>query len=159
MTVPRFWREIPQRYNLQASQCGNCQAMHFPPREVCPSCRRASIGKMAMVNLSGRGTILEWTRVHKPAPGYELQVPYVVALVRTAEGPIITGQVVDSPAGAVASGAPVRAVFRRLGADGDAGVIYYGTKWQVDAPPAAAEPEAKAEAPRKKGLLGRRKKE
>jgi uncharacterized OB-fold protein len=157
MTVPRFWREIPQRYNLQASQCGNCQAMHFPPREVCPQCRRASIGKMQMVNLSGRGLILEWTRVHKPAPGYELQVPYVVALVRTAEGPVITGQIVDSPAEAVVAGASVRAVFRRLGADGDAGVIYYGTKWQVEAEP---KPEPKAAAgPKKKGLLGRRKKE
>jgi uncharacterized OB-fold protein len=159
MTVPRFWREIPQRYNLQASQCGNCQAMHFPPREVCPQCRRASIGKMQMVNLSGKGTILEWTRVHKPAPGYELQVPYVVALVRTAEGPVITGQIVDSPADAVEAGAPVHAVFRRLGADGDAGVIYYGTKWQVEAA-AAPKPEADATpSPKRKGLLGRRKKE
>src|SRR5687767_12742848 len=103
MTVPRFWREIPQRYNLQASKCGTCQAIHFPPREVCPTCRRASIGKMTMVNLSGRGTLLEVTRVHKPAPGYEMQVPYHVALVRTAEGPVITGQVVDSPREAVAA--------------------------------------------------------
>lgn len=160
MTVPRFWREIPQRYNLQASQCGNCQAMHFPPREVCPECRRASIGRMAPVKLSGRGTILEWTRVHKPAPGFELQVPYVVALIRTEEGPVLTGQVVDSAPEAVVAGAPVRAVFRRIGADGDAGVIHYGTKWQVAATPAAKEaPAAEQDAPKKKGLLGRRKKE
>ena len=104
MSVPRFWREIPQRYNLQASKCGVCSSMHFPPREVCPTCRRASIGKMASVNLSGRGTILEWTRVHKPAPGYELQVPYVVALVQTVEGPIITGQVVDARPESVVAG-------------------------------------------------------
>src|SRR5882762_2874585 len=101
MTVPRFWREIPQRYNLQASKCEECEAIHFPPREVCPTCRRASIGKLTVVNLSGRGRILESTRVHKPAPGYELQVPYVGALVQTDEGPIITGQIVDSPADAM----------------------------------------------------------
>ena len=159
MTVPRFWREIPQRYNLQASKCGNCQAIHFPPREVCPTCRRASIGKMTMVNLSGRGTILESTRVHKPAPGFELQVPYHVALVQTEEGPIVTGQVVDSDPSAIVAGARVNAVFRRLGQDGEAGVIYYGTKWQVDdkarpKPPEASDDEA-APAKKKRGF-GRR---
>lgn len=157
MTVPRFWREIPQRYNLQASQCGQCQAIHFPPREVCPTCRRASIGKMTMVKLSGRGKVLEWTRVHKPAPGFELQVPYVVALVQTEEGPIVTGQVVDSDEDAIVAGAPVKAVFRRLGQDGEAGVIYYGTKWQVAATGPKPKAKTETEAPKKKRLLGRRK--
>lgn len=134
MSVPRFWREIPQRYNLQASRCEVCSAIHFPPREVCPTCRRASIGKIKEIKLSGRGTVLEWTRVHKSAPGYEMQVPYLLALVQTEEGPVITGQIVDSPS--VQAGDRVQGVFRRLGQDGEAGVIYYGTKWQVvDAPP------------------------
>jgi uncharacterized OB-fold protein len=143
MSVPRFWREIPQRYNLQANRCEVCAAIHFPPREVCPTCRRASIGKLRPVKLSGRGTVLEWTRVHKSAPGYEMQVPYLLALVQTEEGPVVTGQVVDSPG--VAAGDRVQAVFRRLGQDGDAGVIYYGTKWQVvqHAPPPPA-PQEKA---------------
>ena len=154
MTVPRFWREIPQRYNLQASKCGNCQAIHFPPREVCPTCRRASIGKLTMVNLSGRGTLLEVTKVHKPAPGYEMQVPYHIALVQTVEGPVITGQVVDSDPATITAGATVRSVFRRLGQDGDAGVIYYGTKWQID----ATAPAPKVKAAPKKGLLRRRAK-
>ena len=160
MTVPRFWREIPQRYNLQASKCGNCLAIHFPPREVCPTCRRASIGKMTMANLSGRGTILESTRVHKPAPGFELQVPYFVALVQTEEGPIVTGQVVDSDPKGIVAGAAVKAVFRRLGQDGEAGVIYYGTKWQVEpAADAKAPAKAKDEAPgKKKRAFGRRTK-
>ena len=164
MSVPRFWREIPERYNLQASKCGACQAIHFPPREVCPTCRRASIGKMTPIKLSGQGAILEWTRVHKPAPGYHMQVPYVVALVKTVEGPVITGQIVDSEASAIAAGAQVRSVFRRLGQDGDDGVIYYGTKWQVvrpvpkpSAPPAEAKPAKPAKA--KKGLLRGRKKD
>ncbi|HUR60792.1 MAG TPA: Zn-ribbon domain-containing OB-fold protein [Candidatus Thermoplasmatota archaeon] len=146
MSVPRFWREIPQRYNLQASRCDVCHAIHFPPREVCPTCRRASIGHMKAVKLAGRGTILEWTRVHKAARGYELQAPYFLALVQTEEGPVITGQVVDSLE--VATGDRVQAVFRRLGQDGEAGVIYYGTKWQVV--PGGHTPSA-SPAPAKKG--------
>lgn len=130
MSVPRFWREIPVRYNLEASQCGACEDVHFPPREVCPTCRRASIGKMGRRNLSGRGEILEWTRVHKAAPGYEGQVPYIVALIKTDDGPVLTGQIVDGGDGL--DGARVRAVFRRIGQDGDAGVIHYGTKWVVE---------------------------
>lgn len=163
MSVPRFWREIPQRYNLQASRCQVCQGIHFPPREVCPKCRRASVGKMQPVKLSGHGEVLECTRVHKPAPGYTMQVPYFLALIRSAEGPIITGQVVDSDPASIVVGAKVKGVFRRLGQDGEDGVIYYGTKWQVvpaaaagaaqDTPP--ARPVAK---PAKRRGLGRKKK-
>jgi uncharacterized OB-fold protein len=151
MSVPRFWREIPQRYNLQANRCGVCSAIHFPPREVCPTCRRASIGKLKPVKLSGRGTVLEWTRVHKSAPGYEMQVPYLLALVQTEEGPVVTGQIVDAEA--VQAGDRVQAAFRRLGQDGDAGVIYYGTKWQV----VRGTPPPPVEAP-KKGKEGKAKK-
>lgn len=154
MTVPRFWREIPERYNLQASKCGVCAAIYFPPREVCPKCRRASIGKMTAMKLSGRGVILEWTRVYKPAPGYENQVPYNLALVQTPEGPIVTGQIVDSPL-PFDVGANVKSVFRRLGQDGEAGVIYYGTKWQVTGE-AAAKPVDVTAKKAKRGL--RRKK-
>lgn len=132
MSVPRFWREIPQRYNLQASRCAVCAGTYFPPREVCPTCRRASIGKMERMRLAGRGTIVEWTRVHKPAPGHELEVPYLIALIQTPEGPLLTGQIVDSERDAVVVGATVRSVFRRIGQDGEAGVIHYGTKWVLD---------------------------
>lgn len=130
MSVPRFWREIPQRYNLQASRCGSCNAHHFPPRSICPSCRRDSIGRMERVNLSGKARVLEWTEVHKPAPGYEDQSPYLLALIQTEEGPRIMGQVVDAEAVALDEGTPVEAVFRRIASDGDAGVIHYGIKWR-----------------------------
>jgi uncharacterized OB-fold protein len=151
MTVPRFWREIPQRYNLQASRCGSCGDMHFPPRDVCPKCRRASIGRMEPRKLSGRGTIVEFTRVHKAAPGYELQVPYILALIRSEEGPVLTGQVVDSDPVAVRVGAAVKGVFRRIGEDGSSGVIYYGTKWQVVEAGGGADPDAYSDGPPEEG--------
>lgn len=131
MTVPRFWREIPQRYNLQGSRCKACKGTYFPPREVCPECRRASIGRMEPARLSGRGTVLEWTVVHKAAAGYEKHVPYILALIQSDEGPVLTGQIVDVDPALVHNGAAVQAVFRRLGEDGEAGVIYYGTKWRL----------------------------
>ena len=76
----------------------------------------------------------------KPAAGFELQVPYILALVQMDEGPVLTGQVVDSPPELVRHGARVKGVFRKLGQDGEAGVIYYGTKWKVLPPEGATAP-------------------
>jgi hypothetical protein len=73
---------------------------------------------------------------------------------------VVTGQVVDSDPEAIVAGTRVAAVFRRLGQDGEAGVIYYGTKWQVaKAAKAAAAPKAEeAEPAKKKRSFGRRAK-
>ena len=51
--VPRYWREIQQRYNLVANKCGSCNRVYFPPREPCPYCRRESLGKMEKLKLTG----------------------------------------------------------------------------------------------------------
>jgi uncharacterized OB-fold protein len=128
MSVPRFWREIPTRYNLQGNHCPASGQTYYPPRVVCPEARRESIGNMEPYNLSGTGHIIEWTRVHKAAPGYEGQVPYTVAWIQTPDGPVLTGQIVDFDR-KIETGDEVQAVFRRISEDGDGGVIYYGTKW------------------------------
>ena len=32
-SVAREWREIPGRYNLEGSKCGNCGKIFFPRRD------------------------------------------------------------------------------------------------------------------------------
>ena len=54
MGVARFWREIPQRYNLIGNTCEVCGKVYFPPRESCPDCRRKSIGKIKNIYLDGK---------------------------------------------------------------------------------------------------------
>lgn len=130
MTVPRFWREQPQRYRLLGAECNNCGGIYFPPRTVCPECRRESIGKMVQRQLSGRGTVLAHTVVHQPADGFELQVPYVMAIVELEEGCRVMAQVVDVVPGSVGTGLPVEMTFRRIREDGRNGVIYYGYKFR-----------------------------
>lgn len=131
MSIARFWRETPRRYNLGGSKCTTCGTVYFPPRGVCPRCthHRQSIEKMMPQQLSGDGEVLSYTIVHEPAEGFEMQVPYVVALVQTVEGPILTGQVVDVEPAEVAIGLKVRATFRKLREEGKAGVIHYGYKF------------------------------
>ena len=131
MSIARFWRETPRRYNLGGSKCTTCGTVYFPPRPVCPSCpqHRQSIGKMVPFQLSGRGEVLSYTVVHEAAEGFEMQVPYVLALVRTVEGPVLTGQIVDLEPSAVRIGTRVHATFRKLREEGAAGVIHYGYKF------------------------------
>lgn len=129
MGVPRFWREQPHRYNLEGTRCGSCQDVYFPPRWVCPVCRRESIGKMAPHRLDGSGTVVTSTIVHVAAPGFEDQVPYALAIVELDEGPRVTAHVTDCDPATVRPGLRVAKAFRKLQEDGSAGVIYYGTKF------------------------------
>ena len=141
MSVPRYWRQIPERYTLQASRCGVCKRVAYPPRRICPVCRRDSLDKMRPVHLAGRARVVHATRVHRPAAGYEDHVPYWIALLETPEGPRLIGQLVEVDAVEVEPGLVVEATFRRLGADGASGVIHYGMKWRPASDPVAWDEE------------------
>ncbi|MDD5502930.1 MAG: Zn-ribbon domain-containing OB-fold protein [Candidatus Thermoplasmatota archaeon] len=134
MTVPRFWREIPQRYNLIGSKCGSCGTVDFPPRTICPHCRRKSIGKMEDIKLSGKGEIVSYSIVREAPEGFEIQVPYAMALIKLDDGPTLTAQIVDCELEEVKIGARVEAVFRRIQEESKSGVIYYGYKFQLAMP-------------------------
>jgi uncharacterized protein len=131
MAIARFWRETPRRYNLSGSKCTVCRSVYFPPRSVCPTCsmHRRSLGKMEPIQLSGDGEVVTFSIVHDAAEGFEMQVPYILAVVKTAEGPLLTGQVVDIDASEARIGLKVRATFRKLREEGKAGVIHYGYKF------------------------------
>ena len=148
MAIARFWRETPRRYNLGGSRCTVCKSVYFPPRPVCPSCttHRQSLGKMEPLQLSGEGEVVTYTVVHEAASGFEMQVPYALAIVQTVEGPLLTGQVVNVRPEDVRIGLKVHATFRKLREEGPAGVIHYGYKFApkeeaATSPRAAREPE------------------
>ena len=128
--VARFWRQIPQRYNLIGNKCGICNQIFFPPRESCPICRRKSIGKIEEFKLGGKGEVITYTIIHVGPEAYENQVPYVVAIVKLDEGPRITTQIVDCDIKDVEIGMRVENTFRRIQDDGYTGAIYYGFKFK-----------------------------
>lgn len=134
MAVPRFWREIPNRYNLIGTKCGNCNTVFFPPRSVCPKCRR--MGKLEPYKLRGRGKIVSYCTVHVPADGFEDAVPYVLAIVELEEGPRITAQITDCNPDSVKIGDEVEVTFRQIREESQDGLIYYGYKFKpVSNPP------------------------
>ncbi len=125
-SVPLFWRLKKARYQLMGSKCTNCNTVYFPPRILCPKCRRK--GKMEEYTLSGNGKIISYTVIRTPPEGFE--APYVVALIELDEGTNVSGQVVGDLE-SIKTGKRVRPVFRRMYQDGDDGLIHYGIKWEV----------------------------
>lgn len=126
MAAPRFWREIPNRYNLIGTRCGNCNKIYFPPRFICPSCRR--MGKLEPYKLERRGKVVSYTVVHVGASGFEDQVPYLLAIVELKEGPRLTAQITDCNPSEVKIGDEVELIFRRMGEENADGILYYGYK-------------------------------
>ena len=123
------WRRIPERYRLAGSQCMVCQTKFFPPRKLCPACRRK--GKLESFQFGGKGKIYSFSEVHSAPAGLELEIPYVLAIVQLAEGPKLTTQLVDCRESDVKVGAPVEVVFRRIRSDDPEGLLHYGYKFRL----------------------------
>jgi uncharacterized OB-fold protein len=128
-TVAKEWREIPERYNLEGTKCPVCGKIYFPRRSLCPACRRASIGKMQPFMVSREGEVYTFSIVHDAPECNNKMKPYVVAMVKNTDGIMLSAQLVDVEPEDVKIGMKVRAVLRKLDADGKAGVIHYGFKF------------------------------
>ncbi len=129
MTVARFWRENSARYNLVGVKCGNCGKVFFPPRTICPECRRLSIGKMEPYKLRGEGEVFTFSIVHDAPSQLELQKPYIMAIIEMTEGVRITAQIIDCDPAEVHIGMKVRATMRKIREEGASGIIHYGYKF------------------------------
>ena len=121
------WRLKQQRYRLEGEECPHCEAKIFPPRDICPEC-----GKPAKEPhpLSGRGEVFSFTTVKSAPADFDKYTPYIVALVKLAEGPMVTAQLTDVASEDVEIGMPVEMVTRRLRDQGDEGTIIYGYKFR-----------------------------
>ena len=74
------------------------------------------------------GTVTTFTVIRTASEHFERITPYVLGIVQLDEGPKLTAQIVCTPE-EVRIGMRVRGVFRRIAADGESGVIHYGTKF------------------------------
>ena len=128
MEIPRHWRLKKQRYNLVGEVCPHCEAKIFPPRDVCPNCGGEAKEPYAF---SGQGEVFSYTVMHDAPTGYDTTTPYTVAVVKLAEGPMVTAQLTDLGEKPVEIGRPVEMVTRRIREDGsERGIIVYGYKFR-----------------------------
>jgi len=126
-TASSFYQFLGEN-KLMGSLCQSCGALHVPPRAMCPACYGED---MEWAEMSGEGELLAFTTVHI-APtamieaGYDRKNPYCAGIVRLAEGPAISAQILGvDPARPqeIEIGTPLRVAFVRRG-EGEAQRTY-----------------------------------
>jgi hypothetical protein len=125
-TPSRYWREIPQRYRLEAGKCTSCGYVCFPPRLVCPQCGGR---EFAATKLADSGKIITYTIIRVAPHQYVDQAPYAVGIAELDDGVKLTAQIVDCNFEDLKIGMRVKIEFRKIYEEGEAGVIYYGYKF------------------------------
>ncbi|PIW70244.1 MAG: transcriptional regulator [Ignavibacteriales bacterium CG12_big_fil_rev_8_21_14_0_65_30_8] len=124
MISPRYVREIPQRYRLEASKC-KCGKINFPLRLVCPSCKSR---EFETITLSDEGKILTYTIIRVASDIFSRETPYAVAIIETKDGGKLTAMIADSNLDDVKIGKKVRLEFRKIQDEGVSGLHCYGYK-------------------------------
>ena len=127
MEITSHWRIKKQRYALVGEVCPHCSAKIFPPRDICPECGDEAKDHY---QFSGRGEVYSYTTLYDAPAGYEEQAPYTVAMVHLEEGPLVTAQLTDIDVKEPEVGMPVEMVTRKLGSEGDRGILIYGYKFR-----------------------------
>jgi uncharacterized OB-fold protein len=127
MQVPRYWRTQKSRYALVGTRCSACDRKEFPPRSLCTECGAESAEDF---RFCGRGEVFSFSTIRQGPNGFSGQVPYVVALVRLQEGPLLASQLTSVDPDDVELGMPVEMVTRRLSEDGPDGIVIYGYKFR-----------------------------
>ncbi len=127
MSLSKHWRLQEQRYRLIGGECEDCGTKLFPQRRICPHCKSQHIRPY---QFEGEGEVYSHTVIYDAPAGYEGFIPYVAALVRLDEGPLVTAQLTDVDINDVHIGMPVEMVTRRLRQYGDDGLIVYAYKFR-----------------------------
>ena len=100
---------------LVIQRCPSCGRFVFYPRTLCPHCHDAA---PEWIDASGRGTVYSFSILHRSgSPGFEDDVPYVVALVDLEEGVRMMANVVNVASQQVEIGMPVSVTFERRADD------------------------------------------
>ena len=112
-----YWDNVAQgRFTLP--RCTACSRFHFYPRPACPHCGAETLTWTAA---SGRGSVYSFSIVQRaPSAAFAGDVPYVVAIVATDEGPHLMSRVVGVRPDEVRIGMRVRV---RVEAQGDAPML------------------------------------
>jgi uncharacterized OB-fold protein len=91
-TAP-YW-EAANRGELRIQKCTSCQRPFFYPRLACPSCASTDV---IWITASGRARLHTYLINHRPAPGFEDDAPYAIAVVELEEGPRLMTNIVGVP--------------------------------------------------------------
>ena len=134
VSIPTYWKSIPQRYSLVGMKCKICGTVNLPVRRSCIGCGKEA-GYQSF-KLKGKGTVYSYTVISAGGAPPEfseqekLGGSFAVAVIQLEEGPRIVGQMTDCRPNEVRIGMEVEAVFRRIYEDDD--IIRYGLKFRPE---------------------------
>ena len=125
MISPKYFREIPQRYRLEAGKCKKCGHAYFPPRLICPECKSK---QFETIKLNLEGKLLTYTIIRIASDKFSIQAPYAVGIVELNDGVKLTTQIADVDFDKIKIGMKLKLVFRKIQDEGAAGLHCYGYK-------------------------------
>ena len=127
MSIASYWRTREQRLTLTGEVCPHCGVKLFPPRDICPEC---SGHAGTLFRFSGKGEVYSFSTMYSAPQEFDQFVPYVVAIVKLDEGPLVTAQLTDVDKDKVHIGMPVKMVTRKIREEGENGLILYNYKFR-----------------------------
>ena len=101
-----FWSALGQG-RWQTSCCKACGKQTFPPKPVCPHCWSTEI---EWTELSPRGTLYSWTRIHAAPAVFAAESPYACGIVDLDNGIRLACRLVERDDRPLAVGQPVEMV-------------------------------------------------
>jgi uncharacterized OB-fold protein len=103
-----YW-QAAQRHELVAQRCGQCATFMFPPTTICEHCLS---GDLVWTPLSGKGTVWSFIVMYQQYySSFAADIPYNIAVVRSAEGPKFITNLVGIANDDVRVEMPVEVVF------------------------------------------------
>ena len=106
--------EITKRYATEESAREYFESLRWPDGPVCPHCGSFDV---EWFTASGDATLYSYVINHRPAPGFEAEAPYAIAVVQLAEGPRMMTSIVGVPntPEALELDMPLRVQFEKRG--------------------------------------------
>jgi len=120
----RGWRSRHGRYRLVGTVCLSCDAVHFPSRRVCPSCRSRDLAEKA---LSRTGKVVCAAEDRTPLAGHAGRPVSPFAIITLDDGPSVLAELVEVEA--VTPGLRVEMVIRKWRRESN-GLYQYGYKFR-----------------------------
>lgn len=105
------WWDETRRGRLTVQRCDACQAAQMYPRVICTTCGSFNL---SLEPSSGRGIVYSHTTLEKSVNPEFFTPPYVVALVRLDEGPMMLTNLIGVDFGAPLCGRRVTVEWELL---------------------------------------------
>ncbi|MHA2098639.1 MAG: Zn-ribbon domain-containing OB-fold protein [Candidatus Kariarchaeaceae archaeon] len=124
--VAENWRLERSRYQMYGSQCAGCDTYYFPTAKICNKCGSQDLNGY---EFTGKGKLVEWTKITEPARGFEMYAPIYYSIIELEEGIRTAVQLTSvTDESKLTSGKKTEMVFRKLFTDGEQGIVTYGFK-------------------------------